>query len=91
VKRYVGKPIIICGDFNDTPGSRTHQRMAGMFDDSWQRAGQGDGLTIPVKKPTKRIDYVWVSKGAPFVPVQALVVSSEASDHLPMVVEFHDR
>jgi len=88
VKRYAGKSIIICGDFNDTPGKRVYQRMAETFDDSWQQVGQGDGFTIPVKKPAKRIDYVWVSKGTPLVPVRATVIPTEASDHLPVLVEF---
>jgi len=91
VQRYAGKPILICGDFNDTPGSRTYQRMAETFDDSWLQVGQGDGFTIPAAKPTKRIDYVWVSKDSPFVPTHAWVISTDASDHLPVVIEFRAR
>lgn len=87
-KRYAGKPIMICGDFNDTLGKRVYQRMAESFDDSWPQIGQGDGFTIPVKKPTKRIDYIWVSKNSPFVPIRAAVIPTEASDHLPVLVEF---
>ena len=28
MKAYSGRPMILCGDFNDTPGSRTHQKLA---------------------------------------------------------------
>jgi endonuclease/exonuclease/phosphatase family metal-dependent hydrolase len=42
-----GRPVILCGDFNDTPGSRTYEKMAPAFIDTWKAAGAGDGLTIP--------------------------------------------
>lgn len=87
VKQH-GKPIILCGDFNDVPDSRVCRRLAETFDDTWVRAGEGDGLTIPADKPRKRIDYIWISRGAPFTPVKAWVPRSLASDHLPVVAEF---
>lgn len=81
-------PVIFCGDFNDTPGSRTHQKLKAHFDDSWEKVGQGPGNTVPIQKPTRRIDYLWLSHGAPLQPVRAWVPNTDASDHLPVVVEF---
>jgi endonuclease/exonuclease/phosphatase family metal-dependent hydrolase len=86
-RQYEGKPIILCGDFNDTPGSRIHARLAKTFVDAWAEAGNGDGLTIPVLSPRKRIDYIWLSKDCGFRTVEIHVPNSEASDHLPVVAE----
>lgn len=85
---YPGKPAILCGDFNDTPGSRMHARLAEFLIDCWAAVGRGDGFTIPADHPRKRIDFIWLSKAAPIQPVQARIPSSQASDHLPVVVEF---
>lgn len=90
-KRYGNVPTIICGDFNDTPGSRVHGKMKEQFLDAWETAGQGDGFTFSSDKPRKRIDHVFISKGSPLVPVKAWVPKPDASDHLPLVVELRLR
>jgi endonuclease/exonuclease/phosphatase (EEP) superfamily protein YafD len=83
-------PVILCGDFNDVPGSRTHGRIKALLTDSWEVVGQGNGFSIPVGKPNKRIDYIWISP-ATIVPLKMEVLHSEASDHLPVVGEFRLR
>ena len=88
VQPYRGRPMILCGDFNDTPGSRTHQKIAQTFADTWLVAGKGDGFTIPAEKPRKRIDFIWLSKEPPITALRVWVPESEASDHLPVVAEF---
>lgn len=75
-------PAVAMGDFNDVPGSPTWTRLATMLTDVWAAVGSGDGFTIPVDTPTKRIDWILV-RG--LVPVSAEVLKSEASDHLPVV------
>ncbi|MDO8541851.1 MAG: endonuclease/exonuclease/phosphatase family protein [Opitutaceae bacterium] len=79
-------PVIIVGDFNSTPGSRTYEKLKRFLTDAWEVAGRGDGFTIPAAKPTKRIDYVFVS-AATVQPVKVEVLNSIASDHLPVVAE----
>ncbi|HOX55679.1 MAG TPA: endonuclease/exonuclease/phosphatase family protein [Candidatus Paceibacterota bacterium] len=91
IPAYGKKPMILCGDFNDTPGSRTHERIAQAFVDTWPQAGTGDGPTIPAVQPRKRIDYIWLRKGGVVEPVRAWVPESQASDHLPVVAEFRFR
>jgi endonuclease/exonuclease/phosphatase family metal-dependent hydrolase len=91
VNGYGGLPVIVCGDFNDDPGSRVHQRMKERFDDAWEQAGQGSGFTFSADQPRKRIDYIWVRRGSDLEPVRAAVVASDASDHLPLTVEFRFR
>ncbi len=81
-------PIIIAGDFNDSPTSRTHREMKGRFSDAWEAAGEGPGPTIPVANPNRRIDYVWFTAGRGLEPIKARVPRSDASDHLPVAVEF---
>ena len=81
-------PVIFVGDFNDIPGGATINAMEKLLVDVWPLAGEGDGFTIPVREPRRRIDYVWMSRDAPFEPVRAWVPYTEASDHLPLVVEF---
>lgn len=84
---HAGRPILLCGDFNDTPGSRTHTRLKERFADAWELAGQGDGHSYPADQPRKRIDYIWLSPDARFKPVRAWIPSTDASDHRPVVVE----
>lgn len=92
-KRYGPRTVIVCGDFNDLPASRTISLMREAFVDTWEAVGQGEGFTYPTATPEKRIDYIFVSKptssGSSVVrPVSAQVLRSEASDHLPVLVEF---
>jgi endonuclease/exonuclease/phosphatase family metal-dependent hydrolase len=79
--------VVVAGDFNDTPGSRTWTAMAEQFDDVWLLAGAGDGFTFPSTGPDRRIDYIWLGKGAPLRPLRSWVPRTGASDHLPLVVE----
>ena len=53
-----------------------------VFTDTWAAVGSGDGFTIPVEAPAKRIDWILV-RG--LEPVSAEVLKSDASDHLPVV------
>ena len=62
-----------------------------MFDDVWLKVGNGEGCTFPVIASRKRIDYIWLSKGSALEPLKAWVPYSEASDHLPVVVELRFR
>ena len=87
-KGYGGRPMIVCGDFNDTPGSRTYLKMKEQFRDTWELIGKGDGLSYPAEKPNKRIDYIWLSQDAALEPLKAWIPQTDASDHLPVVGEF---
>jgi endonuclease/exonuclease/phosphatase family metal-dependent hydrolase len=95
--RYAPRPVVVCGDFNDTPESRTIALMKEDFIDAWEAAGTGAGFTYPADTSKKRIDYIFVSKptrgesqsaSLSLRPVAARVVQSDASDHLPLLVEF---
>jgi endonuclease/exonuclease/phosphatase family metal-dependent hydrolase len=90
-RRHRTQPIILCGDFNDTPDSRTHHKVNESFDDTWELIGQGDGFTFSADKPHKRIDYIWISQNKSPVPLKIWVPQTDASDHLSVVVEFELR
>lgn len=87
-RAHPDKPIILCGDFNDTPGSRVHRRLAETFTDVWELAGVGSGETFPAGEPRKRIDFIWLSRPSEIKALRAWVPSTAASDHLPIVAEF---
>lgn len=78
-------PIIIVGDFNDWPDSRTHRKMKEMFIDAWEVAGNGEGFTYRSDLPDRRIDYVWFA--GEIEAVKAWIPQSLASDHLPLVAD----
>lgn len=84
---YGSRPILICGDFNATPGSSPYAAMAADFVDAWTVAGQGNGYTIPSTNPNRRIDYFWYQPGTGLQPVRSWVPQSNGSDHLPLVLE----
>jgi endonuclease/exonuclease/phosphatase family metal-dependent hydrolase len=85
--RHRGGPLLICGDFNATPGSPVLAGFEAGFDDAWSLAGQGDGSTIPVTGPSRRIDYIWMGPGSGMRITRTWVPVTPASDHLPVVAE----
>lgn len=84
---YAGRPVIVCGDFNDTPESRTCNNMKFRFEDAWELEGDGNGFTYPAESAEKRIDYIFISKSNfPNVKVEKIkTIFSNASDHLPVI------
>ena len=65
---YGSRPLLLCGDFNATPGSSPYAAMAGDFIDAWTVAGQGNGYTFPSANPNRRIDYYWCKPGTGLHP-----------------------
>jgi endonuclease/exonuclease/phosphatase family metal-dependent hydrolase len=55
-------PVIICGDFNDTPLSFTYNQFNGKYVDAFRNNGYGIGKTFVGKIPAGRIDYIFHSK-----------------------------
>lgn len=76
-------PVIMMGDFNDVSGSEAHRTLTAIATDAWAAVGKGDGFTIPVASPTRRIDWILL-RG--LTPVEARVIQTDASDHLPVLV-----
>ncbi len=52
-------PVVVCGDFNDTPVSYSYRKMRGQLTDAFIESGFGFGHTIARSFPSFRIDYVF--------------------------------
>ena len=55
-------PVIVCGDFNDTPASYTYHRIKGDLIDGFIESGSGYQYTFRQLKRLWRIDYIFHSK-----------------------------
>ena len=89
LSRGLPSPILIGGDFNETPDGRAVSFLAERFWDAWLLGGDVSGETFPATEPTARIDYLFVSEG---VRVERIIVppgpdARPASDHLPVVAQ----
>jgi len=51
-------PVIVCGDFNDTPSSYTYHKMSRGLSDAFKESGSGFGQTYAGRFPSFRIDYI---------------------------------
>jgi endonuclease/exonuclease/phosphatase family metal-dependent hydrolase len=54
-------PVILCGDFNDTPNSYAYQVLTKDLEDAFCESGSGFGNTYAGKLPSNRIDYILYS------------------------------
>ena len=80
-------PIILCGDFNDTPTSFTYKQLSEGLNDSFTMAGTGLGQTYNGKFPTLRIDYILHSPKFKINSFKTKEVN--LSDHFPIVSTFN--
>ncbi len=55
-------PVIVSGDFNDSPVSYTYKKISKNLDDAFMKSGFGLGQTYNGKFPSLRIDYILHSK-----------------------------
>lgn len=51
-------PLIVCGDFNDSPASYSYKTIKGKLKDSYKESGIGMSRTYIGKMPSFRIDYI---------------------------------
>jgi endonuclease/exonuclease/phosphatase family metal-dependent hydrolase len=75
-------PVIICGDFNDTPASYTYHTLSDGLSDAFLETGNGFGRTYYGKFPSFRIDYILHSKSLQAWDFKTII--SELSDHYPV-------
>jgi endonuclease/exonuclease/phosphatase family metal-dependent hydrolase len=67
-------PVIVCGDFNDTPVSYTYRRVSRKLQDAFREAGRGYSHTYRGFFDMLRIDYILFSDE--FEPLSYEVVDS---------------
>ncbi len=79
-------PVLVMGDFNDTPQSYCYRTVAEGLEDSFQYGGTGFGTTFAGKIPGLRIDYILGGSGITFLDHHIQRVS--LSDHYPVSSRF---
>ncbi len=75
-------PVIVCGDFNDTPVSFTYRKVKGDLKDSFSQSGKGTANTYNGRLPSFRIDYILYSPK--FSSYNFEVSTLNHSDHYPI-------
>lgn len=89
IKKHMNQspyPIIVCGDFNDTPHSYAYHQLSEGLDDAFVKTGFGFGRTYNGKFPALRIDYILMSPQFKINNYKTLEL--ELSDHYPISVSF---
>ncbi len=85
LQKYTSKPVFLAGDLNATPESEEMQKLA----ETWTVLNDVSQHTIPVKNPSRTIDYILTKKNSVMnFQVTETKVEDEplASDHLPVWV-----
>jgi endonuclease/exonuclease/phosphatase family metal-dependent hydrolase len=78
-------PVIICGDFNDSPISYTYHKMTRNMLDAFKEVGKGFASTY-VRFFPYRIDYILYSKSLMAIDFSSPRVGY--SDHYPVISSF---
>ncbi len=78
-------PVIVCGDFNDTPASYAYRMVSHGLRDSFREAGRGYGYSYRGFYNLLRIDFVLHSREMECVEYASPSFSN--SDHNPVVVK----
>ncbi len=78
-------PVIVCGDFNDVPGSYTYCTVKDGLQDAFLKTGFGFGRTYRFLSPTLRIDYILAGKQLKVQQYKKFEVNY--SDHYPIMAD----
>jgi endonuclease/exonuclease/phosphatase family metal-dependent hydrolase len=79
-------PVIVTGDFNDTPVSYTYHKIRKGLKDSFVDSGYGSGFTYKGNYPANRIDYILYDEVLECNYFEILKV--RYSDHYPVSAYF---
>ncbi len=88
INKHIGLapyPIIICGDFNDTPQSYTYQQIKNNKQAAFRAGGFGIGSTYAGAIPALKIDHILVDESLDVVDAE--VIHTDLGDHYPLVAE----
>ena len=75
-------PVIVMGDFNDTPQSYAYRKIRKGMVDAFRKAGRGIGNTYSGDLPSFRIDFIMHDEA--FIPFEFTRTKIDFSDHFPI-------
>jgi endonuclease/exonuclease/phosphatase family metal-dependent hydrolase len=82
VMKESAHPLIVCGDFNDTPVSYAYNKIRGNLKDAWVESGKGRGNTY-LGRLSFRIDFILYDPS--FQALEFERVKTQLSDHYPIM------
>lgn len=82
-------PVIIAGDFNDTPVSYAYRKIRKGLSDSFVTSGYGAGFTYKGKYPPNRIDYILYDNALECSQFE--IIKIRYSDHYPIIAYFRKK
>lgn len=80
-------PVIVCGDFNDTPFSYTYNKLAKELNNAFVEAGSGVGATYNGPLPFLRIDNQFYSESLRAYDFETYY-DMGLSDHFPISAKY---
>lgn len=89
VKDHIRKspyPVIVIGDFNDTPVSYVYRKIRKGLNDSFVTSGYGAGFTYKGNYPPNRIDYILYDDALQNSYFE--IIRVRYSDHYPIIGYF---
>ncbi len=92
VKNHINKspfPVIVAGDFNDTPVSYVYRKIRKGLNDSFVNSGYGAGFTYKGNYPPNRIDYILYDNA--LINSYFEILRVRYSDHYPIVAYFRKK
>jgi len=92
VKEHINRskyPVIVAGDFNDTPVSYAYRKIRKGLNDSFVNSGYGAGFTYKGNYPANRIDYILYDDALTnsFFEIKKV----KYSDHYPITAYFRKK
>lgn len=82
-------PVIVAGDFNDTPVSYSYRKIRKGLNDAFVSSGYGAGFTYRGNYPPNRIDYILYDDAIECR--QFDIVKVKYSDHYPIIAYFRKK
>ena len=92
VKAQINKspfPVMVVGDFNDTPVSYAYRKIRSGLYDSFVNSGYGAGFTYKGNYPPNRIDYILYDKT--LINSYFEIKKVKYSDHYPIIAYFKNK
>lgn len=89
VKDHINRspyPVIVVGDFNDTPVSYAYRKIRKGLHDSFVNSGYGAGFTYKGNYPPNRIDYILYDNS--LINSYFDIIKVRYSDHYPIIAYF---